>query len=48
MELKKSLYHAIADRLHAGLGIRLEDVLINLVEVKKENWSYGNGGMQYA
>jgi phenylpyruvate tautomerase PptA (4-oxalocrotonate tautomerase family) len=25
-----------------------EDVFINLVEVKKENWSFGNGIAQYA
>lgn len=30
------------------LGVRPEDVFINLVEVKKENWSFGNGVAQYA
>nr|WP_308721766.1 tautomerase family protein [Paenibacillus polysaccharolyticus] len=25
------------------MGIRKEDVFINLIEVTKENWSYGNG-----
>ncbi|WP_369517339.1 tautomerase family protein [Escherichia coli] len=29
------------------MGIRREDVFINLVEVKKENWSFGNGVAQY-
>jgi len=29
------------------VGIRREDVFINLVEVKKENWSFGNGQAQY-
>jgi hypothetical protein len=29
-------------------GVRKEDVLINLVEVPKENWSFGNGEAQYA
>ena len=48
VDLKKALYKTIAERLHAQLGIRLEDVLINLVEVKKENWSFGNGIAQYA
>jgi 4-oxalocrotonate tautomerase len=28
--------------------VRRKDVLINLVEVKKENWSFGNGEAQYA
>jgi 4-oxalocrotonate tautomerase len=30
------------------LGVRREDVFISLVEVKKENWSFGNGEAQYA
>jgi phenylpyruvate tautomerase PptA (4-oxalocrotonate tautomerase family) len=47
-EQKKALYKAIADGLHSAVGLRREDVLINLVEVKKENWSYGNGIAQYA
>ncbi len=46
--LKKALFNTIADRLHRELGIRMEDVMINLVEVKKENWSFGNGIAQYA
>ena len=48
VEVKKSLYKRIAERLGAELGVRIEDVLINLVEVKKENWSFGNGIAQYA
>lgn len=30
------------------LGVRLQDVFISLVEVKRENWSFGNGVAQYA
>ena len=48
VELKKAFYKALAERLHQELGVRLEDVFINLVEVKKENWSFGNGIAQYA
>lgn len=48
VELKKVLYRALAERLRAELGVRMEDVFINLVEVKKENWSFGNGLAQYA
>jgi 4-oxalocrotonate tautomerase len=48
VEQKKQLYKAIADGLARSLGIRTEDVLINLVEVKKENWSFGKGEAQYA
>jgi 4-oxalocrotonate tautomerase len=47
-EQKKALYKAIADGLHSAVGLRPEDAFINLVEVKKENWSFGNGIAQYA
>jgi 4-oxalocrotonate tautomerase len=45
---KKALYSRIAERLAADPGVRPEDVLISLVEVEKENWSFGNGEAQYA
>lgn len=48
VELKKAFYCAVADGLHARLGLRREDVFISLVEVPKENWSFGNGEAQYA
>jgi 4-oxalocrotonate tautomerase len=48
LELKKSLYKRMAERLAGEAGLRPEDVLINLVEVAKENWSFGNGIAQYA
>lgn len=48
VELKKAFYKQLAERLHAELDIRMEDIFINLVEVKKENWSFGNGTAQYA
>ncbi len=47
-EQKKALYKAIADGLHSAVGLRCEDVFASLVEVKKENWSFGNGIAQYA
>lgn len=47
VELKKAFYKRIADDLHAQLKIRPDDVVINLVEVSKENWSFGNGIAQY-
>jgi phenylpyruvate tautomerase PptA (4-oxalocrotonate tautomerase family) len=46
-ERKQSLYKRIAERLNAELGVRIEDVFINLIEVNKENWSFGNGLAQY-
>ncbi len=45
---KRAFYKAIADGLHDKIGLRREDVFINLVEVKKENWSFGNGEAPYA
>jgi len=48
VELKKLFYRTVAERLHTELGVRPEDVLINLVEVRKENWSFGRGIAQYA
>jgi len=47
-EQKKALYKRIADNLAENPGVRREDVFINLVEVLKENWSFGNGVAQYA
>ena len=48
IEQKKAFYKAVADALHDRLGLRREDVFINLLEVQKENWSFGNGIAQYA
>jgi phenylpyruvate tautomerase PptA (4-oxalocrotonate tautomerase family) len=48
VEQKKALYKAIANGLAEAPGIRPEDVFINLVEVRKENWSFGRGEAQYA
>ena len=48
LEVRKALYRRIAELLHQEAGLRKEDVFINLVEVAKENWSFGNGEAQYA
>ena len=45
---KKALYKAISDRFEKAAGVKPNNVLINLVEVNKENWSFGNGVAQYA
>lgn len=45
---KKAFYAAVVEQLTASPGLRPEDVLINLVETAKENWSFGNGVAQYA
>jgi len=48
LEVKKAFYQTLVERLHAELGVRKEDVFIGLIEVAKENWSFGNGVAQYA
>jgi phenylpyruvate tautomerase PptA (4-oxalocrotonate tautomerase family) len=48
IEVKKKFYRRIADEIHARAGVRKEDVWINLVDVGREDWSFGNGEMQYA
>jgi 4-oxalocrotonate tautomerase len=45
---KLALYKAIAEGIHAATGLGINDVFVNLVEVKRENWSFGNGVAQYA
>ena len=44
---KRALFRKIADGL-AALGLRREDAWVNLVEVAKENWSFGLGEASYA
>lgn len=48
VDLKKKFYERIAEDCYNKLGIRKEDLFIQLVEVVKENWSFGNGLAQYA
>jgi 4-oxalocrotonate tautomerase len=45
---KRALYRRIAANLAAAVGLRPQDAWINLVEVAKENWSFGNGEASYA
>ena len=48
VEVKKALYARIAENLASAVpGLGKEDVLISLVEVPKENWSFGAGAMSY-
>jgi phenylpyruvate tautomerase PptA (4-oxalocrotonate tautomerase family) len=47
-EAKQRFYRALVERLAGELGVSPGDVFISLVEVKKENWSFGNGIAQYA
>jgi 4-oxalocrotonate tautomerase len=47
-EQKQAFFARAAAVLAASPGLRKEDVFTNLVECKKENWSFGNGVAQYA
>lgn len=48
VEQKRALYVRIVALLAENPGVRPQDVLINLIEVPRENWSFGNGEAQYA
>lgn len=48
VEMKKAFFAKAAEYVHAAAGVRQEDLLVSLVEVTKENWSFGNGIAQYA
>ena len=48
IEQKKALFARITELLSQKPGLRKEDIFVNLVEVAKENWSFGNGVAQYA
>jgi phenylpyruvate tautomerase PptA (4-oxalocrotonate tautomerase family) len=47
IEIKKAFYRRVVDDIHDQLKMRREDVVINLVEVGRENWSFGGGIAQY-
>jgi len=48
VEIKKNLYSDIAKRLENSADVRPDDVMVCLVEVTKENWSFGGGRATYA
>jgi len=48
VEIKKNLYADIARRLQNAADVRPDDVMISVVEVVKENWSFGGGRATYA
>jgi len=47
-EVKKKFYKRIADQIHERAHVRKEDIWISLVDSAQEDWSFGNGEMQYA
>ncbi|GAA0682229.1 tautomerase family protein [Dyella marensis] len=46
-EKKQAFYKRMAELLAEQPGLRPENLLINLLETGKENWSFGNGIAQY-
>ncbi|MDB6097708.1 MAG: hypothetical protein QOK23_1056 [Gammaproteobacteria bacterium] len=46
-DVKKKFYRQIADEIHEKGGVRKQDVWINLVDTGREDWSFGDGEMQY-
>ncbi|RJF95968.1 tautomerase family protein [Noviherbaspirillum saxi] len=48
VDMKKALFRRMAELVSESGVFLAADVFINLVEVKKENWSFGNGLAQYA
>ncbi|MFZ0837938.1 MAG: tautomerase family protein [Xanthobacteraceae bacterium] len=47
-EVKKAFYKRIADDIEAKTGLAKSDIFISLVDSTREDWSFGNGEMQYA
>ena len=45
---KKALYERIASEMPKRSGFAADDVIINIVETRKENWSFGRGLAPYA
>jgi 4-oxalocrotonate tautomerase len=47
-EVKKKFFQQIADEIHEEAQVRKQDIWISLVDSGQEDWSFGNGEMQYA
>ena len=48
VDVKKKFFRTIADEINERAKVRKEDVWISLVNSGREDWSFGNGEMQYA
>ncbi|MFZ1950799.1 MAG: tautomerase family protein [Pseudolabrys sp.] len=48
VDVKKKFFRTIADEINERAKVRKEDVWISLVDSGREDWSFGNGEMQYA
>ena len=43
---KARFYAGLAGAMQDAVGLRREDLVVNLVAVKPEDWSFGNGAAQ--
>lgn len=48
LDMKKALYAKIAADISRTSSFKAADVIINLLETSRENWSFGVGVAQYA
>ena len=48
VEIKRNIYRRMARNLERAVELRPDDLLVSLVEVTKENWSFGRGIATYA
>jgi 4-oxalocrotonate tautomerase len=48
LELKKALFATIAAEIESHTPFKAQDLIINLIETPRENWSFGNGIAQFA
>ena len=46
-DVKRALYRAIAANVAATGAVQPEDVIVNVTEVERVDWSFGNGIAQY-
>ncbi|WP_457281557.1 tautomerase family protein [Polaromonas sp. P5_D5] len=47
-DMKKALFWEIGKQISSNCSFSAADVIINLVETSRENWSFGNGMMQFS
>lgn len=48
LDMKKALYAQISVDIALASSFKADDVIINLLETNRENWSFGRGVAQYA
>lgn len=48
VEIKRNLYRKMLRNLDRAIQLRPDDLLVSLVEVSSENWSFGRGLATYA